>query len=106
MKLALIATLALFAGAVLGVLLTGERSTRLGATIGLVIGTQAGACLAIEAATASGDLSPQAADRALATAVRQLRGHARLESASVQWLQERGECAEAVARLTEPESRT
>ena len=87
MKLALIATLALFAGAVLGVLLTGERSTRLGATIGLVIGTQA-------------------ADRALATAVRQLRGHARLESASVQWLQERGECAEAVARLTEPESRT
>ncbi len=106
MKLALIAIVALFAGAVLGVLITGERSTRIGATMGLVIGAQAGVCLAVEAAAASGDLAPHAADRALASAVRQLRSHVRLESASSQWPMERGDCAAAVARLNDLESRT
>ena len=105
-KLALVATLALFAGAVLGVMLTGERSTRLGATLGLVIGAQAGACLAVESAAAAGDLTPAAADRALAGAVRQLRRYARLESATGDWLGDRGDCARAVARLASLEGGT
>ena len=67
---------AAFAGAVLGTVATGGRSTELGMTMGLVIGAQGGVCAAVESARRTGALDDATAVRVLAEAVRRVRFHA------------------------------
>ena len=99
MKTVMIATVALFAGAVFGTLATGGRSTELGMTVGLVIGAQAGVCVAIESARRAGAFDGATAARVLAGAVRRLRSVARLEAATGDWPASPDDCAATTARL-------
>ncbi len=101
MKTAIIAVGALFAGAVLGTVTTGARSTELGMTMGLVIGAQAGACVAVETVRQAGALDGPTASRVLAGAVSRLREVARLETATSQWPAGLEDCPAAIARLAD-----
>ena len=101
MKTLIVGTVALFAGAILGTVATGGRSTELGMTMGLVIGAQAGVCMAVEAARRAGALEGPAAVRVLAEAVRRLRSVARLETATGDWPESLEDCPAASARLAD-----
>jgi hypothetical protein len=101
MKTLIIALAGLFAGAVLGTVATGGRSTELGMTMGLVIGAQGGVCAAVESARRTGALDDATAVRVLAEAVRRLRAVARLETATGDWPESLEDCPVASARLAD-----
>jgi hypothetical protein len=97
----MLVTAALFAGVVFGTVATGGRSTELGMTMGLVVGAQAGACVAIESAQRAGVLDKSAARRVLAEAVRRLRAFARLETAASDWPEDPEDCPATSERLAD-----
>lgn len=95
-----IAVIALFAGGIAGALIVGGKAAGIGVAAGLLTGSQAGVCLAVETAREQGALAPSAADAVINTAVAKIRRSASPEVASeVRWIGNERDCATFVARM-------
>ncbi len=95
-----IAVICLFAGGIAGALIVGGKAAGVGVAAGLLTGSQAGVCLAVETAKQQGMLAPAAADAVINTTVAKIRRTASPEVASeLRWIGNERDCAEIVAKM-------
>ena len=98
MKTAIIAIVFLLIGGAVGGFLALGYGAGMGA--GIVVGSQAGACLAMESAKDQGLLSAEQIDQALAGAIGKIKGKAQLPpDAKFQWVGNEADCAAMIAEL-------
>lgn len=101
MKTAIVGLVSLLIGAILGGFLALGFGTGMGAASGLVVGSQAGACLAVETARTQGLLSSEEIDRVIAATVDKLREKTRNvpEQANIEWIETGAECERMIAEM-------
>lgn len=100
MKTALIVILSLLVGAVVGGFIALGVGAGLGAGGGLIVGSQAGACMAAETAKEKGMLSAEQIDQIIAATVSKIRGKAEgAESPEITWVASEADCARMIAEL-------
>jgi hypothetical protein len=101
MKTAVIALAFLLLGAVLGGFAALGFGVSMGTASGLVMGSQAGVCLAIETAKKQGLLSPEAGDRVVVDTVGQIRSRARNlpHDSNIKWAHGEADCAKMTAEM-------
>lgn len=100
MKTTIIVIVSLLIGGAIGGILAIGVGAGVGAAGGLVVGTQAGACLTVETAKDQGILSAEQVDKLIADTVAKIRGKA--ESATkeeIKWIGSEADCAAMVAEL-------
>jgi hypothetical protein len=101
MKTAIIALVALLIGAIIGGIASLGFGVGVGAASGLIMGSQAGACLAVEAAKAQGLIPVGAADRVIAATVEQIknRAHNVPDDAKIKWISGEADCANMISEM-------
>ncbi len=100
----LIAGICLLIGGMIGGVLALGYGSGLGAATGLVVGSQAGVCMAVTSARDAGMLSPDQADALIADAVRKIReGTSLAEEEDMKWMSSESDCAGMMERINEGE---
>ena len=100
MKGFLIAVIFLIIGGVAGGLLALGVGTGLGAAGGLIVGSQAGVCFAMEAAKNDGLLTAEQIDKIIADTVGTIRGKSSGDAAKdIEWISSEKDCADMVAKM-------
>jgi len=100
MKGFLIAVIFLIIGAAAGGYLAIGVSAGLGAAGGLIVGSQAGVCSAMETAKSSGLLTAEQIDKVIADTVGKIRNKSSDDVAKdVKWISSEKDCADMVAKM-------
>jgi hypothetical protein len=101
MKTVVIALIFFIIGGVLGGFAALAFGVGFGAASGLVMGTQAGACMAVDAAKNQGLLSGDGADRVIAETVARIKRRAGNvpEQAKMEWVRNAADCARIIADM-------
>lgn len=97
MKGFLIAVIFLIIGGAIG----GFVALGLGSAAGLVAGSQAGVCLAMETAKSNGLLTAEQVDKVITDTVNSIRSKSSPDAAKeIKWISSEKDCAEMVADIT------
>jgi len=100
MKTAIVAILFLLIGAAVGGFLAFGFGTGMGAGTGILVGSQAGACLAVETAKDQGLLTGDQIDQVLDAAIGKIKGQAEPPpDAPFQWVGSEADCARMIAEM-------
>ena len=100
MKTAIIAIVFLLIGGAVGGFLALGYGAGMGAGAGIVVGSQAGVCLAVESAKDQGLLSAEQIDQVLAGAVGKIKEKAEPPpDAELRWVGTEADCAAMIAEL-------
>jgi len=100
MKGFLIAVIFLIIGGVVGGLLALGVGTGLGAAGGLIVGSQAGVCFAMETAKNDGLLTAEQIDKVIKDTVGTIRGKSSVDAAGdTEWISSEKDCADMVAKM-------
>jgi hypothetical protein len=100
MRTFIIALICLVVGAAVGAFGAFGLGAGLGAGAGILVGAQAGACLALEAAKDRGLLEPSDVDALIADAASRIRSEAPADTPSdFHLVRSEADCAEMVAKL-------
>ncbi len=97
MKGFLIAVIFLIIGGAIG----GFVALGLGSVAGLVTGSQAGVCLAVETAKSNGMLTAEQVDKVITDTVNSIRSKSSADAGKeIKWISSEKDCAEMVADIT------
>jgi len=100
MKGFLIAVIFLLIGAAAGGYLAIGVGAGLGAAGGLIVGSQAGVCSAMETAKSSGLLTAEQIDKVIADTVGKIRNKSPDDAAKdIKWISSEKDCADMVAKM-------
>jgi hypothetical protein len=101
MKTVIIGLICLIVGGVLGGFAALGFGVGAGAASGLIMGSQVGVCLAVEAAKQQGLLSTEGANRVVAETVAQIRRKARNVPADtkIKWIRSEADCSAMIREL-------
>ena len=100
MKGFLIAVIFLIIGGAIGGFLALGVGTGLGAAGGLIVGSQAGVCFAMETAKNDGLLTAEQIDKVIKDTVGTIRGKSSGDVAKdVEWISSEKDCADMVAKM-------
>ena len=100
MKTAIVAIVFLLIGGAAGGFLALGYGAGMGAGAGIVVGSQAGVCLALESAKDQGLLSAEQVDQVLAGAIGKIKGKAQPPpDAKFQWVGTEAGCAAMIAEF-------
>ena len=97
-----IAILCFVVGLFVGTNLVGGIFAGAGAASGLIYGSQAGVCLTVETAKDMGVLSPEQADKLIASTMEKIRGKTKsAKDSGIKWIDHEKNCAEMVKKMLE-----
>ncbi len=100
MKGFLFAVIFLVIGGVIGGFLAIGVGAGLGAAGGLIVGSQAGVCFAMETAKSDGLLTAEQIDKVIADTVYTIRGKSSADAAKdIEWISSEKDCADMVAKM-------
>jgi hypothetical protein len=101
MKSVIIGLVCLIVGGVLGGFAALGFGVGAGAASGLLMGSQVGVCLAVEAAKQQGRLSTHGANRVVAETVAQIKRRARNapDDAKIKWIRSEADCSAMIHEL-------
>ena len=100
MKGFLIAVIFLIIGGAAGGFLAIGVGAGLGAAGGLIVGSQAGVCFAMETAKSDGLLTAEQIDKVIADTVNTIRGKSPVDATGdVEWISSEKDCADMVAKM-------
>ena len=100
MKSFLIAVIFLVIGGVVGGFLALGVGTGLGAAGGLIVGSQAGVCFAMETAKSDGLLTAEQIDKVIADTISTIRDKPSADVATeIEWISSEKDCADMVAKM-------
>jgi hypothetical protein len=100
MKTAIVGIVFLLIGAAVGGFLAFGFGTGMGAGTGILVGSQAGACLAVETAKDKGLLTGEQIDQVLGAAIGKIKGQAEPPpDAPFQWVGSEADCAKMIAEM-------
>ena len=100
MKSFLIAVIFLIIGGVAGGFLALGAGAGLGAAGGIIVGSQAGVCFAMEEAKNDGLLTVEQVDKIIVGTVSTIRGKSSPDAAKdIEWISSEKDCADMVAKM-------
>jgi len=107
MKGFLFAVIFLVVGGAVGGFLTFGVGTGLGAGAGIIVGSQAGVCLAMETAKNDGLLTAEQVDKVIADTINTIRGKSSADAAKdIEWISSEQDCAGMVAKMEEENAKS
>lgn len=102
LSVVVIAIVCLLVGTFVGGKMILGTSAGLGVGAGLIVGSQAGVCLAVETAKEQGLLSVEQIDQLIKNTVTKIRAKSNIsETAEFKWLGSEKDCAAMVAKIAE-----
>ena len=100
MKGFLFAIIFLVIGGVIGGFLAIGVGAGFGAAGGLIVGSQAGVCFAMETAKSDGLLTAEQVDKVIADTINTIRGKSSADAAKeIEWISSEKDCADMVAKM-------
>ena len=100
MKGFLMAVIFLIIGAAAGGFIAMGVGAGFGAAGGLIVGSQAGVCFAMETAKSDGLLTAEQIDKVIADTVGKIRSKSSADAASdIEWISSEKDCADMVAKM-------
>jgi len=107
MKGFLFAVTFLVVGGAVGGFLAFGVGTGLGAGAGIIVGSQAGVCLAMETAKNDGLLTAEQVDKVLADTINTIRGKSSADATNdIEWISSEQDCADIVAKMEEENAKS